>query len=105
MKLYVVCPNTSRQIYLSLTVERRSQIDEYFTVTCPYDEEIHEYSREDVRAEPTLGASIGGAIIGGLVGAIVAGPLGAILGGGAGIIIGSNTEKEELQKVRRFNEG
>lgn len=105
MKFYVVCPNTSRKIYLSLTVESRSQIDELFTVTCPYDEEMHQYSREDVWAEPKLGASIGGAIVGGLIGAIVAGPLGAILGGGAGIIMGSNTEKEELQKARRFNEG
>lgn len=105
MKFYVVCPNTSRKIYLSLAVESRSQIDDLFTVKCPHDEETHQYSRKEVRAEPTLGASIGGAIAGGLIGTIVAGPLGAILGGGLGIIAGSNTEKEELQKARRFNEG
>lgn len=104
MRLYVFCPNTKLRIYLSLTVETRSQIDEVFTVRCPHDGEIHTYRREDVNAEPTLGASIGGAAIGGLIGAILAGPLGAILGGGAGLFAGSNAEAEEKRRVQRFYE-
>ena len=105
MRLYVVCPRTNQRIYLSLVVERRSQIYEPFTVKCPYDGQTHTYRREDVKAEPTLGASIGGAILGGLVGAFLAGPLGAILGGGAGFITGSNADEEERRKVRRFYGG
>lgn len=105
MRLYVNCPNTDKRIYLSLTVETRSQIDEIFTVRCPYDGETHTYRREDVKAQPTFGVSIGGAILGGLIGAVLAGPLGAILGGGAGLFVGSNAEAEERRRVRRFYEG
>lgn len=105
MRLYVVCPNTNQRIYLSLVVERQSQIDEFFTVRCPLDRQTHTYRREDVQAEPTLGASIGGAILGGLIGAVLAGPLGAILVGGAGLFIGSNAEEEERRRVRQFYEG
>lgn len=104
MRLYVVCPNTKRRILLSLNVEGKSQIEEIFTVECPYDREIHEYRRENVHAEPTLGASIGGAVIGGIIGAVLAGPIGAILGGGAGLLTGSSAEQEELRRVRRFSE-
>lgn len=105
MRLYVFCPRTNLRVYLSFTVETRSQIDETFTVRCPHDREIHTYTREDVNAEPTLGASIGGAILGGLVGAVLAGPLGAILGGGAGLLAGNNAEEEERRRVQRFSEG
>lgn len=105
MRFYVVCPNTRQRIFLSLSAERRSQIYEFFTVRCPYDDQTHEYRREDVVAIPTLGASIGGALLGGLLGAIVGGPLGLILGGGAGLVMGSNTEEEERRRVRRFYEG
>jgi len=104
MRFYVICPNANQLIYLSLAVERRSQIDEFFTVRCPFDEQIHSYRREDVKAEPTFGASLGGAILGGLIGAILAGPLGAILGGGAGLSIGSNAEEEERRRARQFYE-
>ena len=105
MRLYVFCPTTHRRIYLSLVAERRSQIYESFTVRCPYDEQTHTYGREDVEAEPTLGASIGGAILGGLVGALFAGPLGAILAGGAGLFMGSSADEEERRRVQRFYEG
>lgn len=105
MKLSVVCPETKRRIYLSSIVERRSQIDEFFTVQCPFDGHTHSYSRHEVKAEPTLGSSVGGAILGGLIGAIVAGPLGAILLGGMGLATGTNAEKEERRKVRQFYEG
>lgn len=105
MRLYVICPNTNQRIYLSFVVERRSQIYESFTVRCPYDEQTHSYGREDVEAEPTIGSSIGGAILGGIVGGLLAGPIGAILGGGAGLLMGSNAEEEERRRVRRFNEG
>lgn len=95
----------NESIYLSLIVERRSQIDEFFTVRCPYDGQTHSYRREEVKAEPTFGASIGGAILGGLIGAVVAGPLGAILLGGAGLAFGANAEEDERRRVRRFYEG
>lgn len=101
----MVCPRTSQRIYLSLNVEKRSQISEYFTIYCPFDGETHEYRRIDVVAEPILGASVGGTIIGGLIGAIVAGPLGAILVGGAGLVTGSRAEQEERLRVQRFEEG
>ena len=105
MRFYVLCPNTRQRISLSLYVERRSQIYEFFTVECPYDDQIHEYRREDVEAIPTIGASIGGALLGGLLGGIIGGPLGLILGGGAGLVMGSNVEEEERRRVRRFYEG
>lgn len=105
MKLYVVCPNTDLRIYLSLIVERRSQIDEFFTVECPFDRQTHTYRRDEVEAEPASGASLSGAVLGGLIGAFVAGPLGALLLGGAGLALGANTEEEERRKVRQFNEG
>lgn len=104
MRLYVTCPNTNQRIYLSLVVERRSEVDESFTVKCPHDRQTHLYRRNDVEAEPTLGASVGGAIIGGLIGAVVAGPIGAIIGGGAGLFMGSNAEQEEQRRVRQFYE-
>jgi uncharacterized protein YcfJ len=102
MKLYVICPTTNRRIYLSLIVERRSQIYSVFTIQCPYDRQVHSFRREDVRAEPTLGGSIGGAIIGALIGGLLGGPLGLILGGGAGLMFGSNVDEEERRRVRRF---
>ena len=105
MRFYVDCPTKNQRIYLALDIERRSQIDEFFTVTCPHDGQTHDYRREDVKAEPILGASLGGAVLGGLIGGILAGPLGAILGGGAGLITGSNAEEEERRKVRQFYEG
>lgn len=105
MKLYVVCPYRKQRIYLSSIVERRSQIDAYFTIQCPFDGKAHAYSNYEVEAEPTLGTSVGGAIIGGLIGAIVAGPLGAILLGGLGLAAGTNTEEEERRKVKQFYEG
>lgn len=105
MRLYVICPNIRQRIYLSFIVENRSQIYESFTIQCPYDRQTHTYRREDVKAEPTLGSSIGGTILGGLIGVLLGGPIGAILGGGAGLVIGSNTEEEERRRVRRFYEG
>jgi len=105
MRLYVTCPNTKRRIYLSLIVEKRSQIQEPFGIDCPFDNETHWYNREDVNAEPSLGTSAIGTILGGLVGAIVGGPIGAILGGGAGLVIGNNNEEEERRRVRNFYEG
>jgi hypothetical protein len=105
MRLFVICPTTRQRIYLALVVERRSQIDESFTVRCPYDGQTHLYRREDVNAEPTLGASIGGAILGGILGGLIAGPLGAILAGGTGLFLGSNAEEEERRRIRRFYEG
>jgi len=104
MRLYVVCPDKNQRIYLSIVVQRRSEVDEIFTVRCPYDGQTHAFRRGDVEAEPSLGASIGSAIIGGLIGALVAGPLGAILGGGAGLAVGNNAEEEERRKVRQFYE-
>jgi len=105
MRFYAICPRRNLRIYLTFAVERRSQIDAAFTVKCPFDQEIHTFRREDVIAAPSLGASIGGAVLGGIIGAIVAGPLGAILGGGAGLLAGDTAEKEELQKVKNFNAG
>lgn len=105
MRLYVICPTTGQRIYLALVVERRSEIDESFSVRCPHDQETHTYRREDVNAEPTFGASIGGAILGGILGGLIAGPLGAILVGGTGLFLGSNAEEEERRRVRRFYEG
>lgn len=104
MKLYVICPNTTQRVYLPFVVENRSQIDEFFTITCPYDELTHTYNREDIIAEPTLGSAIGGTILGGLIGALLGGPIGAILGGAGGLFIGSNTEEEERRRVQQFNE-
>lgn len=105
MKLYVVCPTTSRRIYLSIVAEKRSQIEEWLTVKCPFEGGTHTFNREQVEAEPTFGASVGGAVIGGLIGAVLAGPLGAILGGGAGLFMGSSAEDEERRRVRNFYEG
>ena len=104
MRLYVICPTTQQRIYLSLAANKRSEVNEFFTIQCPYDREIHEYRRHDVDAEPAVGASIGGAVIGGLLGAILAGPLGAILVGGIGLAAGSNSEQEENRRVQYFRE-
>lgn len=100
----MVCPETSQKIYVSLAVEKRSEIPEFFLLDCPHDGTTHEYRREDVMAEPTFGAPIGGTILGGLIGAIFGGPIGAIIGGGAGLALGSNAEQEERRKVQRFCE-
>lgn len=104
MRLYVLCPRTGNRIYLSLAADKKTEVYEFFTVYCPYDGQVHQYRREDVDAEPTTGASLGGAIIGGLIGAVVAGPLGAILVGGIGLATGSNAEQEERRKVQYFRE-
>jgi hypothetical protein len=37
MRFYVDCLTKNQRIYLVFDVERRSQIDEFFTVICPYD--------------------------------------------------------------------
>jgi len=104
MKLYVLCPITKKRIYLSLLVERRSQIPPVFTVQCPYDKQVHTFKRGEVRAEPTLGGAVGGTIIGALVGGLLVGPIGLILGGGAGLVFGSSADEEERRKVRKFYE-
>ena len=104
MKFYVICPTTRRRINLSLAVERRSQIDQFFTVRCPFDGQTHHYTRQDVIAEPTVGASIGGAVVGGLIGAVLGGPLGALVLGGIGVLTGSSAEEQDRRRVRQFNE-
>lgn len=105
MRFYVLCPNTMQRIYLSFIVENRSQIYESFTIQCPYDRQTHVYRKKDVKAEPTLGSSIGGTILGGILGVLLGGPIGAILGGGIGLIFGGNAEEEERRRVQRFYEG
>ncbi|MBM4248888.1 MAG: hypothetical protein FJ149_05555 [Euryarchaeota archaeon] len=102
MKLYTLCPNTQRKVYLTLRAAHRSDLNFYITYVCPHDHQEHTISREDVRAEAELGAFAGGAVIGGLIG-LLGGPLGAILGAGAGGVLGKNAENDENQRTDEFN--
>lgn len=102
MRLYVVCPNTRLRIYLANVVEYRSQLIPWFTLSCPHEYGVyHQYSRNDVIAEPELGSLAGGAVAGGLVG-LLGGPIGIILGGMIGAALGASAEDEERIRVRRF---
>lgn len=102
MRLYVNCPNTGHRIYLANVVEHRSQLVPWFTLSCPHEPGFyHQYSRNNVIAEPEGGSLAGGAVAGGLVG-LLGGPIGIILGGMIGAALGASAEEEEQRRVQRF---
>lgn len=103
MRLYVTCPNDQQKIYVDIKAKHQIHIIP-FDIECPYDGEIHHYTKDDVEAEPKLGTVAGGAIVGGLIG-LLGGPIGVILGGAAGAMLGANAEDEENRNVREFYEG
>lgn len=104
MKLYVTCRlNPQQKIYVDIKARHRIHITP-FNIECPYDREIHYYTKDDVYAELELGTVGGGALVGGLIG-ILGGPIGVILGGMAGAMIGASSEEEEKRRVREFYEG
>jgi len=103
MRLYVVCPSTSRLIYLSNKATSRQNLPELFVVRCPFEGVSHTYRRINVNAEPERGVQIGGAILGGIIG-LIGGPLGLIVGGLAGAFLGDKIENSEARQARLFNE-
>lgn len=60
------------------------------------------FSVNDVFAESDEGGLTAGAIIGGVIG-LIAGPGGAIVGGTLGGLLGNSNDKDERNKVQRFN--
>lgn len=102
MRLYVICPNTQRKIYLANVVEHRSQLMALFSLKCPYENGVtHKYSNNDVIAEPEGSSLTSGAVAGGLVG-LLGGPIGIVIGGMIGAALGAGAEENEQQRVRRF---
>ena len=93
-KIYVTFPRP---------IETRFEIPDYFEIYCQYCRLNRYFSRNDVHAEAQTSSAAGGAAIGGLIGAL-AGPEGMIIGGIIGGFLGKNSDSEEQNRVRRFEE-
>lgn len=102
MRLFVNFPNCGK-VYLTVCVEYRSLLPPVLQVKCPKDDVVMIFVRNQVMAEADGVATIGGAIIGGLIG-ILAGPIGILAGGVLGGLVGSGAEAQDKEAVRRFNE-
>ena len=103
MKIYVVCRKCRRKIYLSPRVRKRRDLPPHIEVRCPYCEHLGVYYRNEVKAEAEVGATFGGAVLGGLIG-LLGGPLGVIIGGAGGGLLGANADTEEEKRVKEFYE-
>ena len=102
MRLFVKCPVSNNKLYLESGKYSRQSLPLEFTIKCPYDNSIHSYQRNDIIAEPEGGASIGAAILGGIVG-LIGGPLGLIAGGLIGAVIGNKIEQSDDALSQEFN--
>jgi uncharacterized protein YcfJ len=104
VRLFVRCPITGQQLILSYIATSRSQLPATFHLQNAACGHVHTFTRFQVQAESTPGATGAGAILGGLVG-LLGGPIGAILGVLAGGGIGSNAERADREAADRFNRG
>jgi uncharacterized protein YcfJ len=102
MKIYVVCEK-GHKIYLSSRVRKQRDLPLYIEVRCPLCGHLGVYSRNRVKAEAEVGATLGGTVLGGLIG-LLGGPLGVIIGGTGGGLLGANADAEEERRVREFYE-
>jgi hypothetical protein len=103
MRYYVVCSHHGNHpIYFASNAQVRGELDRYFSLYCPLDNQADIYYRGGVEAEPVVGGTAGGAILGGLIG-VLGGPIGVILGGMAGGALGGSAEAQERTAAARFN--
>lgn len=74
------------------------------TKRCPYCQNTGEYHPNEVFAEPGAGAPLAGATLGAVVGGLIGGPIGLLLGGALGGTAGTESEQQERDAAKRFNE-
>lgn len=105
LRLYVICrnPQCNTRIYLQSPAQLKTELPIFFSLQCSNCNLHHTYSRNEVIAETNNGAGIGGAVAGGALG-LIGGPIGLILGAIIGGIAGGAADREDEEKVRRFNE-
>jgi len=109
MRLYVVCRECGDKIYLDIVANSRKELLEKvgkysFEVRCYHCGTLNYYTVNEVIAEPSVGTTLAGAGLGALVGGVLGGPIGLLLGGALGGAAGANTEEQEKENARRFNE-
>lgn len=102
MRLYVICYRCGAKIFIQSTAKVRSELPLSFQLTCFHGHQ-QIYSNYEVLAEPEVGKTPAGIIIGGLLGALLFGPIGAL--GGAALLGGAGASAEAADKiaVERFN--
>lgn len=107
MRLFVRCYSCHRKIFILYIVESRNDLPSVIDVRCPFEDcsEEFRYSPYDVEAETGVLGGVAGALAGALLGGLVAGPLGLLLGGALGATAGASADEQDLEHVRRFNEG
>ena len=102
MKLYVIDPNTQDKVYLNIVKPTRKALADKIG---GYNFYIGNnlYSVNDVWAENDSNSTATGAVVGGAIGAL-GGPIGIVVGGLLGGLIGNNSDEDESEQVRRFNQ-
>ena len=106
MRLYAICKNCGKKIYLIINFTSRKEIagkyGERLSITCMSCNSKSTYSVNEIFAESSVSNVPAGVIIGGLIG-LIGGPLGAMVGGGIGASLGGTSDAKEIKRVNRFN--
>jgi len=102
MRLYVTCRHCGVKIQIQSAAKVRNELPSSFELIC-FRGHKEFYSNYDVIAEPDVGKTPAGVIIGGILGGLLFGPVGAI--GGAVLFGGAGASAEAADKiaVERFN--
>lgn len=102
MRLYAKCKTDKLPFYIASRARVRSELPASFYLTCPYNH-INLYLPTDIFAEASQSnTATGGALAGGLIG-LLAGGIGAIVGAIAGAALGTESERQDIHSVERFN--
>ncbi len=105
MRLYIICPDCDRKVYLAVTARNRHELMRKWSYEFNIETHpgrIYKYNVDKVRAERSGRSTGTGALVGGLVG-LIGGPIGVAAGTGIGSLWGYNKDMDEQAQVDYFN--